>query len=115
MDRAERLDRVLKRNDPAIYPGTYATCVHTYATAACGQHRDSRGEIRPDLSGCKPLTCRNVALTPGNIGNLRQEIARIDDELQSRPLLPPLLQHRLGARREDITTFLARNTPDANP
>jgi hypothetical protein len=109
-----RLDRVLKRNDPAIYAGTYATCVHTHATAVCCQHRDSRGEIRPDLADCKPLTCRNVALTPGNIGNLRQEVTRIDQELQSRPLLPPLLQHRLAARRKDIADFLARHAPDVN-
>jgi hypothetical protein len=109
LDR-RRLDRFMKRGDPAIYPGKYATCVHRHETALCQQRRDSGGQLRPDLGGCRPLACRNVALTADNIDNLRQEIERIDAELVARPVLLPLLHGRLRARREEITVFLARRT-----
>lgn len=110
-----RLDRLMKREDPAIYPGTYVTCVHKHATALCQQRHDSRGEMRPDLASCKPLACRNVALTPENRGNLEDEVTRIDKEIAARPLLPPLVQQQLQARREEITVFLARHTPQEQP
>lgn len=109
LDR-RRLDRLMKRGDPAIYPGKYATCVHRHETALCQQRRDSRGQLRPDTGGCQPLACRNVALTADNIDNLREEIERIDAELAARPVLLPLLHGRLRGRREEITVFLARHT-----
>jgi uncharacterized small protein (DUF1192 family) len=108
LDR-RRLDRLMKRGDPAIYPGKYATCVHRHEMALCQQRRDSGGQIRPDVGGCQPLSCRNVALTTDNIDNLQQEIERIDAELAARPLLSPLLHGRLLARREEIVAFLARH------
>lgn len=101
----------MKRDDPAIYPGKYATCIHKHATARCQQRRDSHGEFRPDLGGCQPLHCRNVALTAHNINNLREEVARIDRELAARPPIPPLLEARLRTRQAEITEFLNRNTP----
>ena len=103
-----RLRRLMARNDPAIYPDKYVTCVHTHATALCQQRRDHRGALRPDIGSCKPLACRNVALSPDNIANLRAEITHIDRDLAARPLLPPLLRHQLQSRRNDIETFLAR-------
>ncbi|ASR39967.1 hypothetical protein BAY61_32310 (plasmid) [Prauserella marina] len=108
-----RLDRLMNRGDPAIYPGKYVTCIHTHATALCQQRRDSDGALRPDHGTCKPLACRNVALTADNIDNLRDEAARIDRELQARPVLPPLVTHQLRTRATEIETFLARHTrPD---
>ncbi|WP_410580144.1 hypothetical protein [Amycolatopsis sp. lyj-108] len=104
-----RLDRLLKRDDPAIYPGKYVTCVHKHATALCQQRRDSHDHLRPNLGDCKPLACRNVALTADNIGSLREEMAGIGHEIASRPLLPPLVQHQLQGRRADIAAFLARH------
>jgi hypothetical protein len=107
-----RLRRLIARNDPAIYPDKYVTCVHTHATALCQQRHDQRGTLRPDIGSCKPLSCRNVALTPDNIDNLRAEITQIDGDLGARPLLPPLLRHQLTARRNDIEAFLTRNNPE---
>jgi hypothetical protein len=31
-----RLERLMKRHDPAIYPGKYVTCVYSHAKALCG-------------------------------------------------------------------------------
>jgi hypothetical protein len=107
-----RLQRLMNRGDPAIYPGRYVTCVHKHATALCRQRRDSRARLHPDLDSCQPLACRNAALTPDNIGNLRQKIVHIDRELEARPLLPPLLQHQLQIRRDEITIFVARHNPE---
>ncbi|MFI6048418.1 hypothetical protein ACIA8C_42885 [Nocardia sp. NPDC051321] len=108
-----RLRRLMTRDDPAVYPGKYVTCVHTHATALCQQRRDHGNKLRPDIATCKPLACRNVALTRDNIVNLRLEITRIADELDTRPLLPPLLRHQLQARRDDIKAFLDRHTPES--
>jgi hypothetical protein len=107
-----RLARVMQRNDPAVYPGKYVTCVHKHETALCQQRRDTRGELRPDLGNCQPLACRNVALTADNIATWRDEIQQIDRDLAQRPLLPPLLSQQLGARRDEITTFLNQHTQD---
>jgi hypothetical protein len=101
-----RLQRLMKRHDPAIYPGKYVTCVYSHAKALCG------GDSQPDLASCQPLRCRNVALTPGNRDTLAEEIASLDAALTAVPVLPPLLQHRLRDRRQAITDFLARNQPE---
>jgi hypothetical protein len=107
-----RLRRLMTREDPAIYPDKYVTCVHTHATALCQQRHDQRGTLRPDIGTCKPLTCRNVALTTDNIDKLRAEIIHIDRDLEARPTLPPLLRHQVQARRNDIDAFLARHDPE---
>ncbi len=65
MDQA-RLRRLMARHDPAIYSGQYVTCVHDHAKALCEEARHGRGEGLPDHGGCKPLACRNVALTAEN-------------------------------------------------
>ncbi|WP_224282315.1 hypothetical protein [Streptomyces sp. LS1784] len=105
-----RLRRLMTRHDPAIYPGEYVTCVHDHGKALCERARHRRSEGLPDRGGCKPLACRNVALTPENAAAWQREIDRIDRRIASRPPLPPLLQHRLEARRAEITAFLHRNT-----
>lgn len=105
-----RLRRIMTRHDPAVYPGEYITCVHDHTKALCEKARHGRGEGLPDHGGCKPLACRNVALTPENTAAWQREIDRIGRRLASRPLLPPLLRHRLEARRAEIVAFLARTT-----
>ncbi len=105
-----RLRRIMTRHDPAIYPGEYVTCVHDHGKALCERARHSRGEGLPDHGGCKPLACRNVAVTPENTAAWQREIARIDQRLGTAPLLPPLLRHRLETRRAEISAFLERNT-----
>lgn len=107
-----RLRRLMTRKDPAIYPDKYATCVHNHATALCQQKRDNNNTLRPDIGTCKPLACRNVALTSDNIDNLRAEITHITSDLDARPLLPPLLRNQLLARRDDIEKFLAHHHPE---
>jgi hypothetical protein len=110
-----RLIRLMRRQDPAIYPGTFATCVFQPDKALCQQHRDSRGTTRPGLGDCRPLECGNVALTTDNITALRAEMDHITDQLALRPSLPPLLHHRLCGRHDQITQFLDRHTPATNP
>jgi hypothetical protein len=104
-----RLKRLIDRQDPAVYPGTYVTCVHDHAKALCQKRRDASGRDRPDLGTCRPLQCRNVALTGDNITAWTDEIHRIDQRLAARPPLPPLLEHQLRERRNELTNFLARH------
>jgi hypothetical protein len=114
LDQA-RLRRVMARHDPAVYPGQYTTCVHDHTKALCERARHSRGEGLPDHGGCKPLACRNVALTAENTAAWQREIDRIDQRLEARPPLPPLLRHRLEGRLEEIIAFLGRNAPEQEP
>lgn len=71
---------------------------------------DGFAEGLPNHGGCKPLACRNVALTPENTAAWQREIERTTRRLATRPTLPPLLRHRLEARRTEITAFLLENT-----
>jgi integrase len=100
--------RLMQRDDPAIYPGTYATCVYNPDKALCHQQHDIRGTLRPSLGSCRPLECRNTALTIDNKSALSQEAAEITRQLAGRPLLPPLLQARLATRQDQIGAFLSR-------
>ena len=108
-----QMKRLMRRADPAIYPGTFAMCVFDPAKAMCYQQRDTTGRKQPTTSSCQPLDCSNVALTKQNIAALRTEHGRIEHELAIRPSLPPLLKHRLEDRRERILQFLARQTSEA--
>ncbi|MEU9271919.1 hypothetical protein AB0E04_41920 [Streptomyces sp. NPDC048251] len=83
-----RLKRIMKRHDPAIYPGEYITCVNDPAKALCEKARRGNSEELPWHGGCLPLACRNVALTPENVAAWQRVIARIDKRLASRPLWP---------------------------
>ncbi|MGW7613484.1 hypothetical protein ACWGKW_40830 [Streptomyces sp. NPDC054766] len=104
-----RLQRIMKKHDPAVYPGTYITCIHDPSKALCERARRSRGEGLPDHGDCLPLTCRNVALTAENAQAWQRELERIERRLAGRPPLPPLLAHRLSERRAEITEFLESN------
>jgi len=107
---SNRLRRLMAKHDPAIYPGDYITCVHDHAKALCEKARTRRSEGLPDHGGCKPLACRNVALTAENSAAWQREIDRIDQRLASRPGPPPLLRHRLEQRRDEICNFLTAHT-----
>lgn len=104
-----RLKRIMKRDDPAIYPGEYITCVHSAPTALCEKAKRGRGEGLPDHGGCLPLACRNVALAPANTLAWQRELGRIERRLDDRPRLPPLLRARLIARHGEIAEFLTSN------
>ncbi len=79
----------MTRGDPAVYPGTYATCVYNPDRALCQQHHTTHGTAGPPLGHCKPLDCRNTALTEANRTALANEAADITRQLASRPALPP--------------------------
>ena len=104
-----RVQRLMNRHDPAIYPGTYVTCIYNHAKALC-----ARG-TGPDLGTCRPLECRNAAFTKANRDALRGELDRINASLASTPALPPYLQHTLTARRDAITAFLASRQQEDTP
>ncbi|NGY65084.1 hypothetical protein G7043_39845 [Lentzea sp. NEAU-D13] len=112
MTDSHRLARLLRRDDPAIYPGTFATCVFNHDKALCRSHRDTTTTPRPVLGDCRPLECANVALTATNTSALRTELDHVDHELAARPSLPPLLTHRLRSRRDQIQQFLDRHLPE---
>jgi hypothetical protein len=85
-----RAQRLMNRHDPAIYPGTYVTCIYNHAKALCAR------SIGPDLDACRPLECRNAAFTEANRDAVRGELDRINASLASTPALPPL-QHTVTA------------------
>jgi hypothetical protein len=105
-----RVQRLMNRDDPAVYPGQYATCVYDHTKALCHARAGLNGQTAttPDLGNCKPLDCRNVALTPDNLAAWRDELKSIDADLAARPLLPPLLQAQLERRRDEVRAHLDR-------
>lgn len=110
---SRRLQRIMAKHDPAVYPGEYITCVHDHTKALCEKARTDRGEGLPDHGGCKPLACRNVALTSSNADAWKRELGDIEAQLGNRTALPPLLHHRLAARHAEISRFLNQNMPAA--
>ncbi|GHB57609.1 hypothetical protein GCM10010347_29690 [Streptomyces cirratus] len=110
-----RLRRIMKRNDPAIYPGEYITCVNDPAKALCEKARRGNSEGLPAHGGCLPLACRNVTLTPENVGAWQREIARIDKRLGSRPTLAPRLKQLHQNRRAEVVAFLEANGQEVIP
>lgn len=104
-----RLKRIMKRHNPAIFPGDYITCVNDPVKALCEKARRGNSEDLPARSGCQPLACQNVALTAENIRTWRAEIDRIDEHLSRVPLLAPRLQTLLTRRRQKIVDFLEAN------
>ncbi|MEU8100563.1 hypothetical protein [Streptomyces rubiginosohelvolus] len=105
-----RLQRIMSKHDPAIYPGDYVTCVNDPAKALCEKAKRGKAEDLPQHGGCQPLACRNVALTPANIDSWQRELDRIAQRLTTRPPLPPLLQRRLEQRQAEISAFLHRHS-----
>ncbi|MFE9604535.1 hypothetical protein [Streptomyces hokutonensis] len=105
-----RLKRLMARRDPHIYPGGFVTCVHVPERALC--HRDDAG---PSLSDCQPLRCRNVALNADNREALATHLRHLDDALADGDALAPFPRRRMQQQHNEITTFLARHTPDQEP
>jgi hypothetical protein len=101
-----QLRRLMTRADPAVYPGSYVTCVFDHTKALCRHTASGNHSNRPDLGTCRPLDCRNVALTPDNFLAWQAELDHIDARLNTAPPLPPLLRRQLDARRDYLTQFL---------
>lgn len=102
-----RLLRLIEVHGPAVYPGQYVTCVYNPDKALC-RTRTGVDDDTPDQSNCKPLACRNVALTDENLDTWRNELATIDRDRRSVPLLPPLLIARLEARQIQVARFVTQ-------
>ncbi|MDH6245067.1 hypothetical protein [Mycobacterium sp. OTB74] len=102
----QRLLRILNKHDPAVYPGRYVTCVYDHTKALCRAKNGT--DSSPDLSGCKPLSCGNVALSSSNVDAWNAELSAIDSDLSLGGPLPPLLHTQLEQRRDHISSFLAR-------
>ncbi|MGW6374808.1 hypothetical protein ACWFRB_01925 [Rhodococcus sp. NPDC055112] len=102
-----RLIRIMKKDGPEIYPGRFATCVFNPDKALCRRKTDVHGMVHPTTEECKPLSCRNVALTSENLTALRGEISKLRIEV-ARNALPPLLLDRLTRRVAQIEGFLDR-------
>ncbi|OZC47864.1 hypothetical protein CH251_25945 [Rhodococcus sp. 06-462-5] len=103
-----RIKRLMKRSDPAIYPGTFALCVFDPDKAMCQPRPDQGGNVLPQLGHCQPLECSNTALTTANLDALRTEHHHLEQELTTRADLPPLLDHRLRERLRRLVDFLDR-------
>ncbi|MEU5325658.1 hypothetical protein [Streptomyces parvus] len=110
-----RMRRIMKKHDPAVYPGEYITCVNDPSKALCEKARRGNSEGLPSHGGCLPLACRNVALTPENVAAWQREVARIDKRLASRPTLAPRLRQLLQSRRSEVVEFLTSNGQEAVP
>ncbi|MFF8643236.1 hypothetical protein [Streptomyces sp. NPDC015345] len=96
-----RLKRIMKRHDPAIYPGEYITCVHD-PKVLCEKAKRGRSEGLPSHGGCKPLSCRNVSLTPENVTAWTRELARLEKKDGHSPgHASPLVASPPGTSRRD--------------
>jgi hypothetical protein len=109
-----RLARIMNSHDPAIYPGKYSTCVFNPDKALCRKKTSVRGVPMPRISDCRPLECRNVALSEANLVALKAELTQLQYEVTKKPRLPPLLERTIEARIEDLSAFIAANEKTGN-
>jgi integrase len=99
-----RLQVIMRRHDPNIYLGRFVTCIHNRDRALCRRpDDDGQGPVLPQ---CKPLACRNVALTPANLAAWREHLTQLDQALAFADVLAPYLRHRLTEQRDQIAQFL---------
>ncbi|MFD9288359.1 hypothetical protein ACFWBV_08605 [Streptomyces sp. NPDC060030] len=102
----EQMKKLMARDDPRIYPGRFVTCTDNPARRLCRLPGEAGNT--PNPGGCKPLSCRNVALTMANIQAWRDRLDDIDTRLKAADVLAPRARARLEDEREDILAFLAR-------
>ncbi|MGX1914134.1 hypothetical protein ACWIID_35655 [Streptomyces phaeochromogenes] len=67
---------------------------------------------QPVMADCKPLVCRNTALTPANRQALTGHFARLEDALGDSDRLAPYVRHRLEEQHRATAAFLTRHTPE---
>lgn len=108
-----RLRRIMARHDPHLYPGTFLTCVYNPDRALC---RTPSGPTEtPVMADCRPLACRNAALTPANRQALHEHLDALDTRLTDGDRLAPYIRHRLEEQRRETASFLTRHTPEHTP
>lgn len=101
---SRRLKLIMCRHDPNVFPGEFVTCVFNPDKALCLRAGTSTSQ-GPALADCKPMACRNVALTGDNLAAWQQQLARLD-KARSDDMLAPYLRHRLHQQLDDIARFL---------
>jgi hypothetical protein len=102
-----RLSRIMRSEDPHIYLGHFVTCVYNPEKALCRRQLAAAGDQTvPDLGSCRPLQCRNVALTADNLQALTDQLHHLDTHLAAADLLAPFVAHRLAEQRHDLAALL---------
>ena len=110
-----RLRRIMRSEDPHIYLGHFVTCVYNPDKALCRRQLAPAGDpTLPDLANCRPLQCRNVALTADNLQALTRQLHQLDAHLASADLLAPFVAHRLTEQRRDLAALLEAATAPKN-
>jgi hypothetical protein len=99
-----RLQLIMRRHDPGVFPGEFVTCVFNPDKALCLRDATPSNKT-PALADCQPMACRNVALTGDNLAAWQQHLAQLDQALGD-DTLAPYLRHRLRQQRDDIAGFL---------
>jgi hypothetical protein len=107
---AARMRRIMQRYDPHVYHGKFVTCGYNRDRALCRRSTDDTDA--PSLPNCKPLLCRNAALTAENRGALADHLGCLDQALDRGDFLAPYVRDRLRQQRDDVTNFLALHTPE---
>jgi hypothetical protein len=103
----KRLGRIMRRDDPKIYPGRFVTCVYDPNKALCRRQHNADGQgLMPDLGSCQPLRCNNVALTADNRAALAERLHKLEGHLRTADVLPPYVAHRLTEQRKDLVALL---------
>ena len=112
-----RLRRIMRSEDPHIYLGHFVTCVYNPDKALCRRQLAAAGDQTvPDLANCRPLQCRNVALTADNLQALTRQLHQLDAHLAAADLLAPFVAHRLTEQRRDLAALLdAATAPEEHP
>lgn len=107
-----RLLRIMRSEDPHIYLGHFVTCVYNPDKALCRRQLPVAGDQTvPDLANCRPLQCRNVALTADNLQALTDQLHQLDTHLARADLLAPYVAHRLTEQRRDLAALLDAVSP----
>jgi hypothetical protein len=93
-----------------IYPRRAMTCVFDATKAACQIQRNEDDSRRtPDLTDCRPKTCKNVAYTDRDITELRKRAQQLREAIRDDPLAPSIRLDRERRELERVNTILRRH------
>ncbi|KUM67174.1 hypothetical protein [Streptomyces curacoi] len=104
-----QMRKLMTRNDPRIYPGTFVTCSDNPDRRLCRPPAEAADA--PSLPECRPLACNNAAFTETNTAAWCNQLALLNAQLERGGILPPLVRDRLARRRDGISTFLDKPLP----
>ncbi|WP_216912972.1 hypothetical protein [Nocardia noduli] len=96
-----QFEKLAAQHDPHVYPGRYVTCIHNPDKALCHNGNNTN----PALGDCRPLACRNVAITADNTTAWREQLHDIEQELDN-DTHTPYLTSRLRTRRDQIMRLI---------